>query len=199
MRYDAHHKARTRARVLAEASAEILSQGCERVGLATVMARAGLTHGGFYAHFRSKDALVAEAIGHMFDHRYAVHFAPLMREHPATALTRFVDFYVSMAHRDNVEHGCPIPVLSGDVARLSPAARDRFASGVDRVIAWVADRLDALGQDHPHDLAASVMAEAVGAISLARAQTDPDRAERILNGAHRSLTARLGLDGAAAA
>jgi TetR/AcrR family transcriptional repressor of nem operon len=62
MRYDDNHKERTRARVLAEAAAAIRSKGAERVGVAEVMAGAGLTHGGFYAHFKSKDDLVTEAV-----------------------------------------------------------------------------------------------------------------------------------------
>src|SRR5262249_17331392 len=71
MRYDDNHKERTRARVLTEAAAAFRSKGVERVGVAEVMAGAGLTHGGFYAHFKSKDELVAHAVTHMFDASYA--------------------------------------------------------------------------------------------------------------------------------
>src|SRR5262245_5286908 len=71
MRYDQNHKDRTRARVLTEAAAAIRSKGVERVGVADVMGGAGLTHGGFYAHFKSKDELVAHAVTHMFDASYA--------------------------------------------------------------------------------------------------------------------------------
>jgi len=71
MRYDDNHKERTRARVLAEAAAAIRGKGAERVGVSEVMAGAGLTHGGFYAHFKSKDDLVAQAITYMFDASYA--------------------------------------------------------------------------------------------------------------------------------
>src|SRR5882762_3946547 len=67
MRYDDNHKERTRVRVLAEAAAAIRRKGAERVGVAEVMAGAGLTHGGFYAHFTSKDDLVTEAVTYMFD------------------------------------------------------------------------------------------------------------------------------------
>ena len=71
MRYDDNHKERTRARVLAEAAAAIRGKGVERVGVAEVMGGAGLTHGGFYAHFKSKDDLLTEAISYMFDDAYA--------------------------------------------------------------------------------------------------------------------------------
>ena len=67
MRYDNEHKQKTRAKVLQAAARALRSEGPERVGVAAVMAEAGLTHGGFYAHFKSKDELIAAAIGHMFD------------------------------------------------------------------------------------------------------------------------------------
>ncbi|MGI4879673.1 MAG: TetR/AcrR family transcriptional regulator, partial [Janthinobacterium lividum] len=77
MRYDGEHKAQTRERVLKEAAAAIRSEGVDRIGIAQVMARAGLTHGGFYAHFTSKDDLVTQAIDYMFEDRYAAFFANL--------------------------------------------------------------------------------------------------------------------------
>jgi len=69
MRYGSEHKAQTRSRVVQEAAAAIRSDGVERIGVAQIMARAGLTHGGFYAHFESKDDLVAQAVEYMFEDR----------------------------------------------------------------------------------------------------------------------------------
>src|SRR5260370_42009672 len=94
MRYDNNHKERTRARVLAEAAAAIRSKGVERVGVAEVMAGAGLTHGGFYAHFQSKDDLVAQAITHMVDAGCAWFVRHTEGRAPADALSNYVDAYL---------------------------------------------------------------------------------------------------------
>src|SRR5207302_1800913 len=87
MRYDDNHKERTRARVLAEAAAAIRGKGVERVGVAEVMAGAGLTHGGFYAHFKSKDDLLTEAISYMFDDAYAAFLRPTEGRSTAVAFS----------------------------------------------------------------------------------------------------------------
>src|SRR6266436_6519607 len=98
MRYDDNHKERTRARVLAEAAAAIRSKGAERVGVAGVMAGAGLTHGGFYAHFKSKDDLVAQAITHMFEVSYAGFLSHTEGRVPAAAVSNFIDVYLAPSH-----------------------------------------------------------------------------------------------------
>src|SRR5687768_11600573 len=100
MRYDRDHKARTRQKVLAEAAAAIREMGPDRIGVARLMAAAGLTHGGFYAHFKSKDALVAEAITEMFEQGYQAFLLATSGVDPAAGLARFVDGYLSSRHRD---------------------------------------------------------------------------------------------------
>ena len=133
MRYDAEHKQRTRARVLSEAAKAIRSEGPHRVGVAGVMAKAGLTHGGFYAHFSSKDDLVVAALAQMFDEAMATFDHFTAGKPPAAALRSYVDFYLSPRHRDAQDTGCPLPSLSGDLPRLDRAARERFALGLERV------------------------------------------------------------------
>src|SRR5215470_8150773 len=129
MRYDDNHKERTRARVLTEAAAAIRSKGVERVGVAEVMAGAGLTHGGFYAHFESKDDLVTQAITHMFDAAYASFLNHTEGRDPAEALSKDVDAYLATSHRLDRAHGCPIAALSGDLPNMPELARARFADG----------------------------------------------------------------------
>jgi len=106
MRYDDNHKERTRARVLAEAAAAIRGKGVERVGVAEVMAGAGLTHGGFYAHFKSKDDLLTEAISYMFDDAYASFLRHTEGRAPADALSNYIDAYLATSHRDDRAHSC---------------------------------------------------------------------------------------------
>ncbi len=195
MRYDSQHKAQTRDRVLKEAAASIRSEGVDRIGVAQVMARAGLTHGGFYAHFTSKDDLVTQAIDYMFTDRYAAFFADLDTIDPRAALTRFVDRYLSMRHRNAPAGGCPMPVLVGQVPHLPEAARARFRLALDRLTGGVASLLTRMGAAEPQDTAVAVIAEMVGAIAVARVEVDEDRAERLLSSVQGSVRARLGLIG----
>jgi TetR/AcrR family transcriptional repressor of nem operon len=195
MRYDSEHKQRTRERLLDEAAAAIRAEGPERVGVAALMKKLGLTHGGFYAHFESKDALVAEAIARMFAGPYARFQAVTQGVAPADGLAAYVDFYLSMRHRDARDRGCPLPALSGDLPRMAGAARERFAEGAETLRRSVASLLEAMGTAEADMLAASVIAEMVGALSLARAIPDRFRAEEILAASRSAIKARLGLHG----
>jgi TetR/AcrR family transcriptional repressor of nem operon len=197
MRYDAEHKQRTRERLLAEAAKALRAEGPHRLGVAEVMAKAGLTHGGFYAHFASKDALVAETIGQMFEEAGARTVRKLGEGRPpAEALRSYVDFYLSPAHRDRRTSGCPLPFLSADAPRLPEAARTRFAEGVGHLTEAFAALLKQMGAPEPDAAAASVLAEMVGAVALSRAEPDPERADAILAYSRASVMRRLGLEDA---
>jgi TetR/AcrR family transcriptional repressor of nem operon len=193
MRYDTEHKARTRERILEEAAKAIRASGPEGVSVGGLMKKAGLTHGGFYAHFGSKDELVAEAIGHMFGGPYSNFAALTEGKPPAEALAAYVDFYLSARHRDARDRGCPLPALSGDLARMPVSARARFGEGAERLRKAIAGLLEAMGRDDPETLAASAIAEMVGAIALARATDDAARSDAILAATRSSLRNRLGL------
>ena len=193
MRYDTDHKARTRERILEEAASAIRAAGPHGVSVGGLMKQAGLTHGGFYAHFESKDDLVAEAIGHMFGGPYANFAALTEGKPPAEALGAYVDFYLSPRHRDARDRGCPLPALSGDLARMPASARARFGEGVERLRSGIAGLLEAMGRDDADALAASVMAEMVGAVALARATDDPARSDEILAATRRAVKKRLAI------
>jgi TetR/AcrR family transcriptional regulator, transcriptional repressor for nem operon len=193
MRYDTDHKARTRVRILDEAARAIRAVGPQGISVGSLMKKAGLTHGGFYAHFESKDDLVAEAISHMFGGPYANFAALTEGKPPAEALTAYVDFYLSARHRDGRDRGCPLPALSGDLARMPASARARLGDGVERLHSAVADLLKAMGRDDPDTLAASAIAEMVGAIALARATHDGARSDEILAATRGAVKKRLGI------
>jgi TetR/AcrR family transcriptional regulator, transcriptional repressor for nem operon len=193
MRYDSEHKERTRQRVLSEAAAAIRAHGPDRIGVATLMGKAGLTHGGFYAHFKSKDDLVAQAIARMFDEsreRFERHASD---PDPAVTLGRYIDMYLSASHRDSPQHGCPLPALSGDLARMPAKARKRFTAGFTSLASAMAERLAAVGAAAPQRMAESMLAEMVGAISLSRALDDRAAADRVLHTSRAALKARIGL------
>lgn len=195
MRYGSEHKAQTRSRVVQEAAAAIRSDGVERIGVAQIMARAGLTHGGFYAHFDSKDDLIAQAVEFMFEDRYSAFFSHLDDPDPRAALKRFVDYYLSMRHRNAPDRGCPIPGLAGQVAHLPEKARDRFQLAVDRLTGGVATLLERAGEPDAGDTSLSVVSEMVGAISVARTLSDEGKAERLLSTTRTSVCMKLGLSG----
>jgi TetR/AcrR family transcriptional regulator, transcriptional repressor for nem operon len=194
MRYDQNHKDRTRARVLTEAAAAIRSKGVERVGVAEVMSGAGLTHGGFYAHFKSKDELVAHAVTHMFDASYAWFLRHTEGREPADALSNYIDAYLAAAQRDDRAHGCPIAVLSGDLPNMPELARARFADGTERLVAALAKLVKKLGAKNPDALAWSAMAEMAGALTLSRTVSDLETSNRILRNSRAMVKSRLGLD-----
>jgi TetR/AcrR family transcriptional repressor of nem operon len=194
VRYSNDHKAGTRQRVLKEAAREIRAKGPDGVAVAGVMARAGLTHGGFYAHFESKDAMIADAIGTMFEDARARAGTLDQDGDPRAALRAYVDFYLSPAHRDNRDRGCPLPTLSGDLARSGDGQRARFGQGVEALTGRLARALGAIGATDPQGEAAAMLAQMVGAVALSRAVADPIQSDAILAGARSALIShyRLG-------
>ncbi len=195
MRYDADHKQKTRERVLKEAAKAIRADGALKVGVAEVMAKAGLTHGGFYAHFPSRDALVGEAIGQMFAEGQSRILTEAREGRPAAeALSAYLDFYLSAAHRDARTSGCPLPFLSADAPRLPEESRKRYADGVARLTGRLADILREMGHADAEGLAGSMLSEMVGALALARAEPDVARADLILDRSLRSVRRRAGLE-----
>ena len=197
MRYDAEHKERTHQRILAEAASAIRTKGPDRVGVAEVMAELGLTHGGFYAHFGSKDELIACAITYMFDRMVARFERLTAGRAPAEALAGYIDSYLTVAHRDAPGHGCALAALSGDLPRLPADARARFTEGAQRLPAAIARLLSELGRADAQALAVSAVSELVGALALARAIADDERSQAILRISRESIKARLGLGAAA--
>ncbi|KQZ69261.1 TetR family transcriptional regulator [Rhodanobacter sp. Root561] len=193
MRYDTEHKQKTRELVLEAAARAIRSDGPDRVGVAGVMAEAGLTHGGFYAHFKSKDELVAAAIGQMFEQARARLEHETADRDPAEGLAAYVDFYLSKKHRDARGFGCPMAALASDVPRLSGPAREQFALGVQLSTAGLAGQLALLGHAEPEAGARSMIAELIGALSLARIEQDAKRSDAILAASRAQLKQRFGM------
>ena len=194
MRYDAEHKQKTREKVLDAAAEALRLDGPLKMGVAEVMAKAGLTHGGFYAHFKSKDELVACTIDHMFATSAQRRLDGMKDWPPAQALSAYIDFYLSESHRDKRITGCAMPALAADLPRLPTAAQEAFAGGVRRMTERIAGLLTAMGRDNAEDLAASTVAEMVGALSLARAEPDREHSNLMLQRSHRILKQRLDLE-----
>jgi TetR/AcrR family transcriptional repressor of nem operon len=194
MRYDAEHKQKTRAKVLQVAAKAIRAEGPDRIGVAGVMAEAGLTHGGFYAHFRSKDELVTAAIEQMFEESRARIQHAMDGVGAAEGLTAYIDFYLSKKHRDMRSAGCPMAALASDLPRLSEATREQFAAGVRRFTETIGEKLVALGLADASALAHSVVSELIGALTLARIELNATRSDAILADSRQLLKQRLNLE-----
>lgn len=185
MRYTPEHKQATRETVVAVASREFRRRGFAGVGIAKLMAEAGLTHGGFYAHFPAKEALVAESL----EFALQESFEALRSAAERGGLESIVALYLSEGHRDHPAKGCPLPSLSAEVGRGSKASRVAFSQTLDSLLGLVAD---ALPEDRPElrrERAAFTLAAMVGAILLARATAGTSQSQGFLEGTKKCLAA----------
>ena len=193
MRYDTEHKQQTHEKIVKEAADAIRRHGPDKIGVAGLMSKVGLTHGGFYAHFKSKDDLVAEAISHMFEERLETFRKCFAGVEAADGLANYIDLYLSTRHRDRPDRGCPAASLTSDIARMPLVARKCFEVGIQRLTDALADILLTLEKPRPEMLAASIVAELIGAMAIARAISDTELSERILDTARSNVKERLGL------
>jgi TetR/AcrR family transcriptional regulator, transcriptional repressor for nem operon len=191
MRYTPDHKQKTRARILESAATAFRRQGYHATGVDTVMEEAGLTAGGFYAHFPSKDALLAEALEHYAAKASGKSAARLEEGSDLEWVKGMVDHYLGASHRGHPERGCPIPTLASEVSRAGKAPRQAFERLVGDLIASIAAHLP---PDQAEDRAIAIVALCVGGMTLARAVHDPGLSDRILGAcrefAHESLESR---------
>jgi TetR/AcrR family transcriptional repressor of nem operon len=182
-------KERTHDRIVETAARVIRRTGFDGMGVADIMKEAGLTHGGFYAHFASRDALLVEAL-----ERASNDSATLMTKLAARRLASdvsdfraLIETYLSEAHVDAPEKGCPIAALVSDVPRQSSVVREAAAARLQALIARVQAALPAGAADDSAMVIASTM---IGAIQLARALPAKDQAHALLAACRRTLLAQ---------
>jgi TetR/AcrR family transcriptional regulator, transcriptional repressor for nem operon len=194
MRYSDTHKAETHTRLLKLAGLALREKGPDKLAVANLMAEAGLTHGGFYAHFASKEALLAEALESIFaDSTQKLHHTAEGLP-PRKALTRFIDSYVSSAHRDRVASGCPIVALNSDLPRQPRRFRAAFDAGVRALADTLAGWMEKARIDGGVALAVSVLAAMAGTVAVSRAVSDKRLSDQLLADARASIKGRLGLE-----
>lgn len=197
VRYPKEHKEQTRGRILEAASRAYREGGVEGVGIGELMGRVGLTHGGFYAHFPSKDALVAEACEHGLSETSARILAEAEEAGGAEGLRQVIRAYVSRLHRDEPAEGCVMPALAADVSRGVPEVRGSFTRSFRRYV----ERLGRLlpgARPAPSpipDEALVLISGMVGAVLLSRAVDDPELSDRILAAARRFYTEEFAAGG----
>lgn len=179
--------AETRARIVRTASRQFRRHGIGGIGVADVMAKAGLTHGGFYKHFASKDALAAEACRFALEASRRELQSIAAAAPPGRILQRVTETYLSMAHRDHPDRGCVIAALAEEAARLGPEASGVVAEGYAALAAFVASLLEPRPQQDSLQRARAIVATMVGALTIARTIRDRDLAEAVLAAARRSI------------
>lgn len=184
MRYPASETAEKHKKILEEAARLFRERGFERAGVADIMKAAGLTHGAFYAHFPSKEALESEALEQAFDQ--SKRFIYELTGEAEDQKSAFLESYLSAKHRDYPGAGCAIASLGPEIAR-NPAARRPFTGQVKRMIANMAERFRWKRKGAPRDNALHLLSAAVGALVLARAVDDPALSEEILESVRASL------------
>lgn len=197
MRYAKDHKQRTRAQILKAASAAFRARGVRQVAIAELMKQAELTHGGFYAHFESKDALVAEVCAEGLEESAGRLLAAAERARPGHEVEAIVESYLNPRHRDTPASGCIIPALAGEVARESPAIREAFTHAFQRYVGRLAPRMPGRSTQTRDDQALALVSSMVGALLLARAVDDPALSDNILRACRQvNVTALSPSDGA---
>ena len=180
MRYSQDHKAQTFQKIVKEASARFRRDGIGATGLQPLMKALGLTHGGFYAHFKSKDELVETALRDAADESAARASETFAQPNPLAA---FIDRYLSKAHRENPARGCPLPTMSAELGqRGEPSAITD--EGVQRHLARLASALDGPDVDEKSVMMLSSM---VGALMLSRSVKNPELSDRILDTVRETL------------
>jgi TetR/AcrR family transcriptional repressor of nem operon len=196
MGYSQQHKAETRARLLKLASVALRKDGPDKLGVVELMRAAGLTHGGFYAHFKSREMLLIEALKAVFDEAQQRYHDVSADVPPREALARFVDHYLSPAHRDTLS-ACPIVALNSDLPRQSRAFRAAYRAGVRDLLRIIEGWIEAAGVAGGEACAASMLAEMAGAIAVSRSVADDRLSNNLLSAARRRVKSQLGLRGAA--
>jgi TetR/AcrR family transcriptional regulator, transcriptional repressor for nem operon len=185
VRYRKEHKQATRRRIIETAGRRFKRDGIDGSGIATLMADAGLTNGAFYAHFASKQDLVATAVADQL----RAQRASLSAQTPDRAgLEQYVRAYLSVEHRDNPDDGCPSAALLDEIGRCPDATKQAYTDGMLVVIDDIAARLAPQDPPSARVKTLSVFAMMVGTLQLSRALADPQLADEILEqGIHNAL------------
>jgi TetR/AcrR family transcriptional regulator, transcriptional repressor for nem operon len=177
MRYSKDHKQATRQRILEAAGRRFKQDGIDGAGVAAVMSDAGMTNGAFYAHFTSKEDLVANVLGDQLRaQRHSFDAQPPDRE----GLEAFIRSYLSPQHRDQCADGCPSAALLDEIVRRPAATKQVFTDELMGVIDNIASRLDPTHAEAARTDALTLFGLMLGTLQLSRALTNRDLSDQLL-------------------
>ncbi len=187
-------KEQTRERIVRAAARAIRKHGYEGVGVADVMKEAGLTHGGFYAHFESRDALLAQAAEHAGGESVEDLSRAVARAKPGEELMTLVDSYLDDRHVEAPERGlgCALAAAGSDVPRQNEEVRRAVSRRVKDLIGLVERQFPDWGKNAAHEKAMAIVASMVGALLLARTVEDPKLSKSIRKAARELIRGAAG-------
>jgi len=189
-RYGTEHKQATRRRIIETAGRRFKQDGIDGSGIATLMKDAGLTNGAFYAHFESKEDLVATAVADQLrEQRERFNAQPLKG-----GIEQLVRGYLSVAHRDNPDDGCPSAALLDEIGRGTDATRQAYTDGLLAIIDDIAAHLAPDDPRSARGKTLSLFAMMVGTLQLSRAIADRELADEILQQGTQNALALLGTE-----
>ncbi|MGA2996784.1 TetR/AcrR family transcriptional regulator [Bradyrhizobium sp.] len=190
MRYSREHKFQTHERIVKKASVKLREKGAHGIGVADLMKDAGLTHGGFYAHFDSRDALVIEAFTHAMD-RSTARWRKLSEETPVEKrLSKIVNTYLAPVHRDDLGHGCAVPALAAEIARESAKTRRVFSGRMEQMIDMLAEQFHGMPRKAARKEAVAALATMMGSLVMARVAGNGELSEEILKSGRDAVLGR---------
>ena len=177
MRYEPEHKTQTRDRIVRNAARKLRAEGLSGPGVASVMKASGLTVGGFYKHFRSKDELLADAIAQGFSDSSERIRSSLPNVPDQDRWKELVRLYLSIEHCNRPDTGCPVAALATEIARAKPSIRKRVAGLMK---AWVQFMPGVTPKERERNFFVIFSAMA-GAVSIARILADPAERQKVLD------------------
>jgi TetR/AcrR family transcriptional regulator, transcriptional repressor for nem operon len=190
MRYSREHKLETHERIVKRASVRLREKGAHGIGVADLMKDAGLTHGGFYAHFDSREALVIEAFAHAMDRSTERWRKVGETTPPEQRLAAIVDSYLTPVHRDDPGHGCAVPTLAAEIARESPKTRRAFAAKLEQMIDMMADQIPDIPRKAARKQATAAIATMMGTMVMARVAGTGEFSDEILAAGREAVLGR---------
>ena len=190
MRYSKEHKQETHDRIVKKASVRLREKGAHGIGVADLMKEAGLTHGGFYAHFDSRDALVIEAFNYAME-RSTERWRKLAEGIPPDKrFASIVEAYLTPLHRDDPGHGCAITSLGAEIARESPRTRKAFAAKIEDMIDMMSDHLPDVPRKTARKHAIAALATMMGTLVLSRIAGSGEFSDEILSSGREAALGR---------
>ena len=181
MRYSTEHKQETRERIVRTASRHFRRRGGKGVGIAELMSKLDLTHGGFYKHFNSKEELLVEAIAKAFDETETRFNEAVSKAKPGTELKTLIENYLSLEHCSNSADGCPMAALASEISRFPRAVRAEIDRAIKRRVKRVAGLLPGATEKERERNCMALLSGLIGTVSVARAVVDPEVRKAVLD------------------